>query len=80
MKDIGNTVGVQGTVNIGKPVEIGNTVDVRGSVDVDNTLDINLAAVVGSRLVTSERGMFIGVSSTDNKIIPINWGSIDASR
>ncbi len=61
-------------------VNVVNTVDVSGSIDVDNTVDVNLAEVVGHGLVSSERGMYIGVSSTENTIIPINWGEIVISR
>ena len=57
-------------------VEVGNTV----AVDVNNTVDVNLSEVVGAELVQSQTGMFIGVSSTKNTIIPINWGEISISR
>ena len=69
-------------------VDVANTVRIRGSVDVDNTvtldtyrsIDVNLAEVAGYDLVSSERGMYIGVSSSDNKIIPVHWGEITISR
>ncbi len=77
-------------------VDVANTVQVRGSVDVDNTvsvdvdntvtvdtngpIDVNLAKVVGYSLVSSRQGMYIGVSSTDNTVIPIHWGEITISR
>lgn len=61
-------------------VDVVNTVDVSGSVDVDNTVDVNLAEVVGHSLLSSKRGMYIGVSSTENTVIPINWGEIAISR
>src|SRR3990172_2221576 len=65
---IGNTVRVQGRV------DVDNTVDIAGSVTIDNTVDVNLKEVVGDELVTSKNGMYIGVSSTENTIIPIHWG------
>jgi len=72
--DVANTVWVRGSV------DVGNTVDVRGSVDVDNTADVNLSEVVGHSLVSSKHGMYIGVSSIENTIIPIHWGEITISR
>ncbi len=71
---IGNTVKVQGKV------DVDNTVDIAGSVTIDNTVDVNLKEVVGYELVTSKNGMYIGVSSTENTIIPIHWGDISISR
>ena len=76
------------TVRVIGSVDVDNTVRVRGSVDVDNTvsidtfgaLDVNIAEVVGHNLVSSKKGMYIGVSSTENTIIPINWGEIGISR
>ena len=67
-------------------VDVANTIRVRGSVDVDNTVDVrgsvdvNLSEVVGHSLVSSQRGMYIGVNSTENTIIPIHWGEITISR
>jgi len=65
-----------------KQVTIANTVDVTGSIDVsgyvsvDNTVDVNLDKVVGYDLISSKKGMYIGVRSTENTIIPIHWGTI----
>jgi hypothetical protein len=61
-------------------VSVINTVGVTGSVDVDNTIDVNLSEVVGYGLVCSQQGMYIGVNSTKNTIIPIHWGEISVSR
>ncbi len=68
---VANIVAVRGSV------DVDNTVDVRGSVDVDNTVDMNLSEVVGYSLVTSKKGMHIGVISVNNTIIPIDWGEVD---
>ena len=57
-------------------VIVANTVDVSGSVSVDNTVDVNLDQVVGYDLVASQTGMYIGVNSTENTVIPIHWGTI----
>jgi hypothetical protein len=65
-----NTVDIQGSVNVD------NTVDVSGYVSVDNTVDVNLDQVVGYALVASEKGMYIGVNSTENTVIPIHWGAV----
>lgn len=63
-------------VYIGNTLDVSGNVDVSGTVDIGNTVDINLSEVVGYPLVTSKRGMFIGVNSTENTVIPIHWGSI----
>jgi hypothetical protein len=73
-------VNVDNTVDIRGSVDVDNTVDIRGSVDVDNTVDINVAEVVGYGLVCSKLGMHIGVNSTSNTIIPINWGEVSIGR
>lgn len=39
-------------------------------------VDVNLHSVVGRQLVESKKGMFVGVSSTGDTIIPIHWGEI----
>ena len=56
------------------------SVEVEGTVDVGNTVDVNLAAVVGTTLVQTQNGMQIGVNSTQNTVIPINWGEIEITR
>ncbi len=63
-------------VVVANTVDVWGSVDVSGTVEVDNTVDVNLAEVVGSRLVKSKRGMYIGVSSTKNTVIPIHWGEV----
>ena len=71
------------------PVKVGQ--DVRMEVDVENisqpvwvtlsdTVDVNLSEVVGRQLVESERGMYIGVNSVENTVIPINWGEVSIGR
>ncbi len=60
--------------------DIGAAVEVRGNVDVDNTVDVNLSQVVGHDLVESKNGMYIGVNSTQNTVIPINWGEVSIAR
>jgi LPS O-antigen subunit length determinant protein (WzzB/FepE family) len=55
-------------------------VDAEGTVDIGNTVNVNLDQVVGRSLVESERGMYIGVNSISNTIIPINWGEISIDR
>lgn len=49
-------------------------------VNVGDTVSVNLAEIVGTTLVQSKNGMNIGVSSTQNTVIPINWGEITISR
>ena len=71
---VGNTVDINGSV------EVENTVDINGSVEVENTVDVNLDQVVGYQLVTTQRGMHIGVSSTENTVIPVDWGEIGITR
>lgn len=53
-------------------VDVDNTVD----VNLDETIDINLDKIVGFDLVTSKQGMYIGVNSNNNTVLPINWGKI----
>jgi hypothetical protein len=49
-------------------------------VNVADTVDVNLAEIVGTTLVRSKNGMNIGVNSTQNTVIPVNWGEISISR
>lgn len=74
---------LEATIRVPVPVhgqvEVENTVDVTGSVSVDSiwdTVDVNFARIVGRELIESERGMYIGVASTDNHVIPIHWGDV----
>jgi hypothetical protein len=71
---IGNVVEVEGEV------DVNNKVDIDGTVTIDNTVDVNLKEVVGNEMVCSERGMYVGVSSTENTVIPIHWGEISIAR
>jgi hypothetical protein len=73
------SVKVDGAVIVSGEVDVGNTVQIEGTVNVDNissTVDVNFAQVVGRDLVESERGMFIGVSSNDDRVIPVHWGEV----
>ena len=70
---------IDGTVVVKGSVDVDNTVD----VDVQNvtpTIDVNLSEIVGRQLVESVNGMFIGVTSTSNTLVPINWGEISIER
>jgi hypothetical protein len=67
------------TVNVSKiqsSVRVVGDVDVTGNVGIVGDVDANLNSIAGYGLVTSARGMFIGVNSISNTIIPINWGQI----
>ncbi len=66
-----NTVDVEGYIDLNDPIEV------TGVVSIDDVLDINLNQVAGYELVTSKNGMYIGVNSTENTIIPINWGTFN---
>ena len=48
--------------------------------EVLEPLDINLHSVAGHPLVESKEGMYIGVSSTKNTVIPIHWGEVSIVR
>ena len=61
---------IEGTVPVKGLVDVGNPVSVQGLVDV------NLSEIVGRQLVESTRGMYIGVNSVSNTIIPIHWGEM----
>jgi hypothetical protein len=67
----------ENTVTVRK---IEQTVDVSGRVDVSGDVDANISSVAGRYLVSSKAGMYIGVSSTENTVIPIHWGEISISR
>lgn len=67
----------ENTVAVSK---IEQTVDVSGSVDISGDVDANISSVAGHGLVSSKTGMFIGVSSTENTVIPIHWGEISIAR
>jgi hypothetical protein len=76
------TARIEGTVPVTGSVNVGNIVTVQGSVDVDKPVslsapvDVNLSAIVGRQLVESQSGMYIGVSSISNTVIPIHWGEM----
>jgi hypothetical protein len=76
------TARIDGTVPVTGSVNIANTVSVQGSVEVDKPVslsapvDVNLSAIVGRQLVESQSGMYIGINSVSNTVIPIHWGEI----
>ena len=55
-------------------------VTVSGEVSVSGNVDANLSSVAGYNLVASKNGMYIGVNSVDNTVIPIHWGEITISQ
>ena len=65
-------------MRIAEPLEISGRVEIDGPVEIESpqAIDVNLSQVVGRNLVESKSGMFIGVSSTSNTVIPINWGEV----
>lgn len=67
----------ENTVAVSK---IEKTVNVSGSVDVSGDVDANISSVAGHYLISSKTGMYIGVRSTENTVIPIHWGEISISR
>lgn len=57
------------------------TVDGTVAIDkISTPVDVNLMQLVGNDLVASQQGMYIGVSSKDNTIIPIHWGEVSITR
>lgn len=67
-------VQVRGTVRVQGPVEVQGEVSVEEIWDV---VDINLSEIVGRSLVESKKGMYIGVSSAEGRIIPtLHWGEV----
>lgn len=74
---VSDPIEVRGVVNIANTVEIDGEVAVS---EIRETVNVNLSAVVGRDLVESKRGMYIGVSSADNKVIPIHWGEVSIFR
>ena len=46
------------------------------TVHAQGVMDVKLHSVVGRQLVESKKGMYIGVSSTGDAIIPVHWGEI----
>jgi hypothetical protein len=83
---IDGLVEVEGSVDVDNKVdvEVSNTVDVEVSNTVDaiisDLVEVDLSSVAGQGLVKSKQGMYIGVNSTENTIIPIHWGDISIYR
>jgi hypothetical protein len=63
----------ESTITVSK---IKQSVTVSGDVSVLGDVNANLSSVAGYDLVSSKKGMYIGVKSVDNTIIPIHWGEI----
>lgn len=73
VKNLSDITDEQLQVNVANASEIGDEVSLR-------QLNVNISSIADQNIVNSKIGSTIGFKSTQNTILPINWGEISISR